>query len=200
MSKMSKNVKTNLICITGFVGEGKTTATNFYTSLGYETFNTDKWVHKIYLKNNEGYKLILKLFGKKYVNDKEVDRKQLKELILSNKNAKYLLEKNVNQLIYKRIKSLAITGKKIFVELGIFLFHPQFFGDLFSKIIVIDGKNKEKNNDFRKFSSIEKFSTKSVGNSNIAGNSGVFYCDFLVENMSDIETLKKNLIQILQIL
>lgn len=194
MSKMSKETKNNkLICITGFVGEGKTTSTLFFASLGCQTFVTDKWIHQIYQKHKKGYQLIVKLFGKQYVNDQEVDRKKLKNLILSNKKAKYLLEKHINKLIYKRINQLKRLNKIVFVELGIYLFHVEFFKDLFSKVIVVDGKNKEKNNDFRKFCAISKFSTKTVGNSKNVDNQGVLEVDFLVENTSDVKNLHSNL-------
>lgn len=203
MPKMSKNQnkKSKLVCICGFVGDGKTTSTNFFNDLGFETFNTDKWIHKIYLKHEIGYKLILKLFGNRYVNEKEVDRVKLKKLIINNLVAKKKLERNINWLIYKKINQLKQKNKFIFVELGIYLYNWTFFRDLFDKVIVIDGtKRNTKNDDFKKFSKIKKFSTNPVGNLKNIENNGIFYCDFIVENNLDIENLRKELLKILSFL
>lgn len=203
MSKMSKrkNQKSSLICICGFVGEGKTTSTNFFNDLGFQTFITDKWIHSIYKKHQIGYKLIKKLFGNKYVNETEVDRKKLKELIVKDKVAKYRLEKNINSLIYKKINQLKQKRTFIFVELGIFLYNSSYFSDLFDKVIVVNGRKDNPVNDvFKKFSHIEKFSTKPVGNSKNHLIDGVFYCDFYVENNKNLHFLQDELIKLLSFL
>lgn len=192
MPRMSK--KSKLVCITGFMGAGKSTSINFFYDMGYEVFNVDKWIHKIYEYNKIGYKLIVKLFGKKYVNKKQVDRKKIKELILNNPIAKNRLEKNINHLIFKKLQQLKQKNRLIFVELATYLYKSSFFYPLFFKIILVVNNQKTlKNDDFKKFSLIKKFSTKPVGNLKKLDKHGVFYVDFIVENKLDTTFLKKQL-------
>ncbi|MDE7075298.1 MAG: dephospho-CoA kinase, partial [Malacoplasma sp.] len=165
MSKVSKNKNltsdSNLICITGFMGSGKSTFVKFLQDLGFNVFVTDEFVHKLYKKNEKGYELIKKYFGSDFTNDIEVDRKKLKELILNDSNQKTLLEKIMNKIIYDEINELKRKKELIFVELGTYLFFEDYFKNLFNKVVVVKTNNKNyKNNYFKNFSNIEKFSTK----------------------------------------
>lgn len=195
MSKMPK-INSNLICITGFVGEGKTTTTKYLKDKGFNTFITDEWIHQIYKKGHKGYKLIKRLFGNKYVTNIEVNRLELKNLILKNNKAKYLLEKHINKLIYKRIKSIQNTNKFYYVELGIYLFNVEFYQDLFNQIILILNKNKEKNNDFRQFCKYKDFQLKK-DDSNIDSQT-TFYANYLIENNKTINDLYTKLDKLIE--
>ncbi|MDE5545614.1 MAG: hypothetical protein K2I76_03290, partial [Malacoplasma sp.] len=59
MSKVSKNKNltnnSNLICITGFMGSGKSTFTIFLKELGFNVFIVDDFIHGIYNKNPVSY-------------------------------------------------------------------------------------------------------------------------------------------------
>lgn len=207
MPKVSKNLKNNskLICITGFSGHGKTSSINILNNLGYKTFIVDLWVHKIYKKNKIGYFLIKKLFGNQFVNEIEVDRKKLKELILSNALAKKLLEKNMNKLIYKKILGYKKKNKLIFVELGTYLFFESIFYNLFNQIFVIYNPEKNKTmSEFQKISQIKKFSTISVENYEKHRKNGTFFCDLIVDNLLDLNSLKqwwiKNILNLISFL
>lgn len=198
MQSLSKTKTTKLICITGYIGSGKTTVLNILKNQGFSTFCTDNWVHKIYEKNRKGYQFIRKNFGKKFLFDNFVNRNALKNEILSSKHQKIKLEKNMNALIYKKINNLRLKNELIFVELGTLLYNFEYFKDLFCKVIVVDGnKNSKKNDDFKKNCPVKKFSTKNVGNSPFIDKMGIFYVDFIVENMLDTENLKNEVQKIL---
>ncbi|MDE5767622.1 MAG: dephospho-CoA kinase, partial [Malacoplasma sp.] len=184
MSKVSKDKSltnnSNLICITGFMGSGKSTFAKFLQDLGFSVFIADEFVHKLYKKNEKGYELIKKYFGDDFTNSVEVDRKKLKDLILNDSNQKILLEKIMNKIIYDEINELKRKKELIFVELGTYLFFEDYFKNLFNKVVVVETKNKNyKNNYFKNFSNIEKFSTKPVGNLKNPKNSNIFYADFI---------------------
>ncbi|MCF0218035.1 MAG: dephospho-CoA kinase [Malacoplasma sp.] len=198
MPKMSENKKveaikasSQLVCITGFMGSGKSQVMTFLQEMGYKIFLADEYVHQIYQKNEVGYETIKNNFGTEFVNDNEVDRNKLKELILSDVAQKKLLEKLLNKLIYQKINELKRTNQLIFVELATYLFFESYFADLFGKVIVVDAKNQNfKKNEFKKFSSIQKFLTKTVGNSKNATHNGVFWADYIVENVGSLVELK----------
>lgn len=133
------------ICITGKVGSGKTTAIEFLKKLGYTTYIVDEYIHKIYEKGQPGYQMIVDNFGKKFVNDKEVDRKKLGQYIFSNEQHLNKLNDLTKPLIYQWIKQIKDEDEPIFIELGIYLNHIKYFEKLFDQVIVIIGQEHLQN-------------------------------------------------------
>lgn len=188
-----------LICISGFQGSGKTEFLKCLSNLSFETFSTDEFVHNIYKKNEMGYEIIKNNFGKDFVNDLEVDRTKLRELILNDNHQKTLLEKLMNKVIYNKLSELKLQSKLIFVELGTYIFFEDYFSNLFRNIIIIDSKDANyKENFFKKFSNIKKFSTKPVGNSKNPQKSNIFYADFVVENDGNLLDLTEQAKQLVK--
>lgn len=188
-----------LICISGFSGSGKTEFLSCLSKKGCNTFSVDEYVHSIYKKNNIGYEIIKNNFGVEFVNDQEVDRPKLRDLILNDNDQKLLLEKLMNKIIFNKLSELKFKNELIFVELGTYIFFENFFSSLFQKVIIIDSNGKSyKKNIFKKFSNIEKFSTKLVGNSKNPEKSNVFYSDFVVKNDGNLMDLEASATEIIK--
>lgn len=186
MSSMSKVDKNNLICITGKMGSGKTTAINYLKEKGYNTFIFDVYINEIYKKNEIGYKRIIKFFGKSFVNEYEVDRNKLFKFISLSKKEKTKLDNIMIPIIINKIKSFPINTL-MFVELGIYIYFDFIFAHYFQKIIVVT--RKKDNNVIDKFFVYNKsirFSTKHVGNSKKRIFSNVVCADLIVENNSNL--------------
>lgn len=199
MSKMSDQIKSKLICITGKPGNGKTHFANYLKENGYKVFIMDEWVHQFYKIGNKGYELIKKEFGFQYVNEIEVDRKKLANLIFNDTDAKTKLDNLIFKEIYDLICNLKILDKTIFVELGIYAINPAFFKNLFKFIIAIDSQRfLEKNPYISKFYENIKFSTKAVENSKNSGKYSIVYVDYIVENLGDLENFEKNIKNLLK--
>ena len=141
-----------LICITGKIGCGKSTILKQYKRLGYKTLEMDKYIHSIYKSNKIGYKLIKEKFGQKYVNDKEVNRKKLGQLVFKSKKQ---LDK-LNAITLPLIKNKILSFKKlkgiIFIELGIYTKHAKYFSNCFDLIILVKGKQDQINKKINKLS------------------------------------------------
>lgn len=182
MLKMSEfeNKRSRIICITGKIGSGKTTTSNILSEWGYNIFIVDKWVHEIYKVNQIGYQLIKENFGVEYINDIEVDRSKLKELILKDESKKELLDRLLQPLIKNKILALRDKRDLYFVELGIYLLNPKYFDECFDNIILIKRKNIIKNplNTF-------------LDNIKIESN-------WVIYNDNDIEFLKRDLKKIIK--
>ena len=131
-----------LICITGQIGSGKTSLLNEFKSLDFKTFEMDKYIHEIYKKNKIGYQLIKKNFGDSYVNEIEVDRKKLGQLVFNDNKKLNKLNSLTIPLIRQKILELKNINEHIFVELGIYLKYEKLFNDLFDHIILIKGKSE----------------------------------------------------------
>lgn len=186
MPIMSKVDKSNLICITGKMGAGKTKAINYLNQKGYNVFIFDDYIKEIYKKNEIGYKRIIKFFGKEFVNEYEVDRDKLLNFILSSEEKKTKLDNIMIPIIVNKIKSFSINTL-LFVELGIYIYFDFIFADFFKKIIIISRKKEDNFDDiFFGYNKWIEFSTKHVGNPKKHIFSNVIYGDAIVENNSDL--------------
>lgn len=141
-----------LICLTGKTGSGKSTCLEIIKKLGYQTFETDNFIHDIYQVNQAGYELIKQEFGEIYVNEKEVDRKRLGQLVFNHKEQLEKLNKLMLPIIKEKIVGLKQKQQIIFVELAIYLNHESYFTNLFDEVIQVTGKSEQEEEKVKKLS------------------------------------------------
>lgn len=186
-----------LICVTGQIGSGKTSVLDEFKNLGFKTFEMDKYIHEVYKKNEIGYNLIKKNFGDSYVNNTEVNRKKLGQLVFNNNKMLDKLNALTIPLIQQKILELKQQNELIFVELGIFLKYEKQFKDLFDYVILVKGKSEI---EAKKLQDLSWFKKKSQIFSPIqVHNESKF---IVLENIKDknyIKNLAKNALKILGI-
>lgn len=184
-----------LVCITGKIGSGKSTVIDQYTKLGYETFKVDNYIHSIYKANKIGYQKIKDEFGSEYVNDKEVNRAKLGQLVFNDKKELDRLNAITLPLIKERILSLRNKKEIIFIELGIYITNEQYFKDCFDLVILVKGKQELTDQKLKKLSwhgkkSLVNWNIKLLKTTNL----------LVIDNNSTIEhlknTIKKSIIDI----
>ena len=202
MSKMSevKTKDSKLVCVTGLVNKGKSTAMKIISSYGYDVFIMDEYIHQIYNRDEIGYIAIQENFGKEYVNEIQVDRNKLRELILSDSKFRDKLNSIMFPIMLSKLLELKKESKGlIFVELGIYIYDPKFFDKAFDLVIAVnrDEEITEKN-PFQKIKNVIKFSTKDVGNLENNEYTNTVFVDFIVDNNSTLEKFKNNIKKILE--
>lgn len=202
MSKMSevKTKDSKLVCVTGLVNKGKSTAMKIISSYGYDVFIMDEYIHQIYNRDEIGYIAIQENFGKEYVNEIQVDRDKLRELILSDSKFRDKLNSIMFPIMLSKLLELKKESKGlIFVELGIYIYDPKFFDKAFDLVIAVnrDEEITEKN-PFQKIKNVIKFSTKDVGNLENNEYTNTVLVDFIVDNNSTLEKFKNNIKKILE--
>lgn len=197
---LNVNMKNNskLICITGFMGVGKSSVINFFSDCKYDVFKMDEYIHSIYLKEQIGYIAIEKEFGTDFVNENQVDRNKLRSFILESSENVKKLNNLMFPIIEKKLQDLVKLDKTIVVELGIFVYNPKTFSKYFKKIIAITSNRENKIDFFETFHNGLKFSTKSVENYENLEKEGIILVDFIVENNSSLINLQKNFKKILK--
>ncbi len=199
-SKKEKKLNSKLVCITGFMGSGKSTAIQLLSEQGFEVFEMDKYIHSIYSRNKIGYEIIKKNFGSDFVTSTEVNRLKLRELIIKDKIAKKKLDSLMLEVMINKIKELYSLDRFIVVELGIYIYNQIEFYYLFKKIIAIYSCRENINDNFNKFHQGYNFSTKDVENSKMLENTHIVYVDYIVENNVNLESFFSSIKNIFKIL
>jgi len=106
---MQSNIFKNAIALTGGIATGKSTVCNLLSIRGFVIIDADKIAHKLLDENSAK---IEKLFGKEYVKDNKVLRKELGKIIFSNEKNKLKLEALLHPLIFEEISKQAKIYEK----------------------------------------------------------------------------------------
>lgn len=106
---MSNDLFKNAIALTGGISTGKSTVCNLLKLHGFLTIDADKIAHKLLDENSSK---IEEMFGKEYVENGKVLRKELGKIIFSNEENKLKLE----ALLHPLIKEEIIKESKIYEE------------------------------------------------------------------------------------
>ena len=130
----------NAIALTGGIATGKSTVANLFMLHGFLTIDADEIAHKI-LDDNSAK--IASLFGDKYVQNNQVIRKELGNLIFNNKDEKLKLEQFIHPLIKKEIIKKAqlfeSNNKPYLIDIPLFFENKNY--DIKRSIVVYTPKN-----------------------------------------------------------
>jgi len=92
------------VALTGSIATGKSSVASIFREYGWVVIDADKIAHEVL---DREYLQISKLFGKRYILEKRVDRKRLGKRIFSNEKERKKLGTLLHPLIYNEIKQRA---------------------------------------------------------------------------------------------
>ncbi len=141
---------TKVVCITGGIGSGKTTLSEYLKKKGYLVHESDKIVAEMYQKPETLFKNYLKKnISKEVVKNGRINKKKVSNIIFNNSENKKILEKFIHKQVERSrnafIKKNHKNKKKI-----IFVDIPLLFENKLEKkfdfvvCIISTKKNREK--------------------------------------------------------
>ena len=108
-----------LIIISGLIGSGKSTLSEFFKTKGYYCLNSDK-IAKSLIKNDEKIKSkFFKLFGTSVFIGKRISIEKLRNKLIESKSNKTKIEKILHPVFFKKINQYLKNKKtkKIIIEI-----------------------------------------------------------------------------------
>jgi dephospho-CoA kinase len=108
-----------LIIISGLIGSGKSTLSEFFKTKGYYYLNSDK-IAKSLIKNDEKIKSkFFKLFGTSIFIRKRISIEKLRNKLIESKSNKTKIEKILHPVFFKKINQYLKNNKtkKIIIEI-----------------------------------------------------------------------------------
>ena len=183
------------IGITGSIASGKTTASKILSNKRGLLFSADKEVKRLYKNKNFKRLLINKFNIKKKSNVKAL----LKKIILKNKTSIKKLEKIIHPLIRKKMKDFSRKNKKektLFYEIPLLVENKLM--NHFDVIIFLKVKRSIRLKRFKLKGGQEKL-FNLMNNKQLSDSKKIEFCDHVIVNEKNLNTLKKNLLDIIRL-
>ena len=109
-----------LIGLSGGIGSGKSTVSNFLRELGARVVDADEGAHAVVLPGTEGFEAVVAQFGPAVVRDGRLDRARLAEIVFNDRDALERLNAIVHPLVREwtvaRLGEAAAAGERIVVQ------------------------------------------------------------------------------------
>ena len=181
-----------IIGITGSIGTGKSTVSNYLISKGYRVVDADKISKGAYNIGSNGYKAILEVFGEEILNSNgEVDRKKIKKIVFDNSNMLQRLNMAIHPIIIneieKEIEILLESQNVVFLDAPL-LIETELHKKV-DKIIFVGCDKNEQINRIIKRDKITADMAISIINSQMSIDEKLKFADYVVYNNSTIENL-----------
>ena len=181
-----------IIGITGSIGTGKSTVSNYLISKGYSVVDADKISKGAYNIGSNGYKAILEVFGVEILNSNgEVDRKKIKKIVFDNSNLLQRLNMAIHPIIIneieKEIEILLESQNVVFLDAPL-LIETELHKKVDKIIVVVCDKNEQINRIIKR-DKITADMAISIINSQMSIDEKLKFADYIVYNNSTIENL-----------
>jgi len=126
--------------ITGGIGSGKSTASEFFEKKGAFIFDADSEAKNLLANNSNLSQRIIATFGSQVTTKKQLDLKQLSVLVFSSKS----LQDKLNKIVWPEVSSVMIDAAEKAQNDGVTLFIVDAallieagFNDFFNSILLI---------------------------------------------------------------
>jgi len=191
-----------LIGITGGIGSGKSIVSSILESMGYCVLKSDLTAKEIMQSNEEVKKKIIEAFGKEAYSDGKLNTKYLAEKVFSSKENVEKINSIVHPFTIK--KNLEQAEKEFRKSDIVFIESPLIFEaniqKYFDYVILIYSDEQSR---IKRVMERDKVTEKKVRQRmqfQIPDEKKKDWADFVIENNSNIEELKKRVNFVLQLI
>ena len=187
-----------MIVITGSIATGKSSVCTILKEYDIEVVDADKISHDILDFNVEH---VQKIFGKKYVKNKKVDRKELGKLIFSDKSKKKdledLLHPKIRDEIYRQVKYLKKNRKKFVVDIPLYYETKGYDADIV--VLVYASKELQIKRVMQRDGCTKEEALNRI-NAQIDIEKKRELADYVIDNSKDIKHLRDEMIKFINTL
>ena len=184
--------------LTGGIGSGKTTVSNFLLEYGIPVYNSDSQGKKLMNTNLELINDIVNIFGESVYNNGILNTNLLSSIVFSDPEK----IKQLNNLVHPKVaedfnqwvgknnnQPILIKEAAILIESGAYLNMDKIILVISKKSNRINRVSKRDNSDFE---SIEKRI-----NFQLTDDEKIQYADYIIENNSSLDDLKNEVLRVI---
>lgn len=184
-----------IIGITGGIGTGKSTVSNYLIEKGYNVIDADKISREI-IGNIQIKKIIIQTFGSQILEDplninSNISRNKLRKIVFSNKKNTVKINDIMHPAIIEEIKrqiDLQKTRKLVFVDVPL-LFETNL-EYLFDKILLVYANQEIQIKRVMERDNKDREETIKIIKSQMNIEEKKYKSDYIIENISTVKDLK----------
>jgi dephospho-CoA kinase len=188
------------IAITGSIGSGKSTFTEFITEEGYTVIKADDVSKEILTNDNGVREKVINSFGKESFNGSEINRKYLAEKVFSDPEKVMIINSILHPLVIIKINELMRkelnSRDKVFVEAA--LIYEADMEEMFDYVVLITANKELRYKRKSTELSLNDFERRDANQ--IPDEEKKKRADFIFENNEDIGKLKSKALLLLNLL
>ena len=187
---------TFVVGLTGGIGCGKSSASQFFSDLGIDVIDTDIIARQLTQPNGSAISLIQNTFGSSVITaDGALDRNKMRDLVFANSESRHKLEQILHPLILKevirRIKQCQAPYVIVVIPL---LFETNDYNHLIRHILVIDCDEQQQLLRTMERSNLSEQKVRSIMATQVTRETRIQKADDVILNNQDIEYLKAQIL------
>lgn len=179
--------------LTGGIGSGKTTATNFFKQFGVPIVDADEIAHALTDVNEIGYQKIVAHFGTEILENNKIDRKKLRTIIFNNPVEKKWLENCLHPLIREKMREAIDQIKSPYCICVIPLLAESNSIDFIDRVLVIDTPIDLQIARAKKRDNATEDDIKKIMDAQASQVKRLKIADDVLTNDSDLKSLEKKI-------
>ncbi|MDH5409312.1 MAG: dephospho-CoA kinase [Gammaproteobacteria bacterium] len=174
------------IGLTGGIGSGKSTVANMFIEKGVPVIDMDVIAHQLVEPGQPALEKIVALFGKSVLlDDGQLDRKTLRELIFAKSSARHQLEQILHPRIRQEVQQQIKAVESPYCIIAIPLLLETNQQDLVQRILVVDSSEEHQIERTVKRDLCNAEQVKSIIHNQIDRATRVSQADDIIDNTSD---------------
>lgn len=193
---MIKQEDVVLVAITGGIGCGQSSVAKFWEEMGAKVINADQMGHKVVNEDPEAKNEIRKHFGKKvFFRNGKLNRKLLGRIVFEDEVKTKLLNKIVHPRMVSRIideiEEARDTGKYKIIAIDAALIYEINLEHMFDAVVVVSSRLKNRIDRIIERDGLSEKEILDRISKQIPIEDKVKWADFVINNNSSLEQLKK---------
>ena len=189
---------TFIVGLTGGIGCGKSSVSQFFLDLGIDVIDTDVIARKLTQPHGLAISLIRNTFRDNLIAaDGALDREKMRNLIYSDSDSRLKLEKILHPLILKEtVHEIAQTRSSYIIIVVPLLFETNDYTNIIQRILVVDCEEQQQIFRTMARSNLSEQQVKAIMAAQISRKVRLQKADDVIINNQDIDYLKAQVIQL----
>ena len=187
---------TFVVGLTGGIGCGKSSTSQFFSDLGIDVIDTDVIARQLTQPNGSAISLIQNTFGSSVITaDGALDRNKMRDLVFANSESRHKLEQIIHPLILKAVIRRIKQSQAPYVIVVIpLLFETNDYNHLIQHILVIDCDEQQQLLRTMERSNLSEQKVRSIMATQVTRETRIQKADDVILNNQDIEYLKAQIL------
>ena len=189
---------TLIVGLTGGIGCGKSSVSQFFSELGMTVIDTDVIAHNLTQSDSPDIPTIRKCFGDHFITSTGMlDRNKMRELVFNDDSARTTLEKILHPLILEEVNLLLKQTDSPYVILVIpLLFETKDYQQIVDRILVVDCDEQQQIARVMARSHLSEQQVRAIITTQTPRISRLQYANDIIVNNQDINYLRMQILHL----